>query len=131
MFSKHILIVENNADEAYFIMRAFKAIPSCGAYLCRSVSEAQSYLVSKQFPHPDAVLTEFRLGADSGTELLDWIRNQESTRDLTLYVWTTAISEADKQSLRHFRIKAAIVKPAGLGEMTVSLKAIAEEVCGL
>jgi CheY-like chemotaxis protein len=135
--SKHILIVENNPDDAFLIKRAFNTLPFCTSFLCRSAIEAQSYLARagyyndvENFPPPDAILTSLRLGADTGFELLDWIRRRESTCDLPIYVFSTVISSQDEAMLRPFRVKAIIEKPTEPKELARTLKAIAEELCG-
>ena len=135
--AKHILIVENNPDDAFLIKRAFRTLPFCTSFLCRSAIEAQSYLARaglyndiENYPSPDAILTGLRLGADTGFELLDWIRRRESTCDLPVYVFASQISPQDEAILRPFRVKGIIEKPTEPKELERTLKAIAEELCG-
>ena len=137
MSDKHILIVENNPDDAFLIQRAFKTLPLCTSFLCRSASEAQAYLERagiysdvQSYPDPDAILTEIRLGGESAFDLLDWIRRRDATSDLTIYIFAGAISPKDERTLRPFRVKAIFEKPVGLEEMEKCLKAIAEGICG-
>jgi CheY-like chemotaxis protein len=135
--NKQILVVESNADDAFLLERALKALPECTSFLCGSLSEARAYLTrgglyrdAERYPMPDAIITELRLGVDSGFELLAWMQGVEELRAIPVYVLASVISAQDGAALKGLGIKRIIVKPTGNDELKRVLGEIAEEVCG-
>ena len=136
MGNKHILVIETDPDDAYLLSRALKTLLSCTYFLCRSLSEAKAYLSragifadTKEYPVPDAVITELRLGAESVYQLLRWMRGNEPFHPLPLYILTSAISPADRENMKTLGIKRVVEKPSGLTEMKRVLSELATVVC--
>ena len=137
MGNKHILVVESDPDDAFLLSRALKAMPFCTSFLCRGLAEARAYLSqsgifkdTENYPVPSGVITELRLGTDSGYELLNWIRESQSLRGMPLFVLAGAISPTDKETLKSLGIKRVVEKPIDPSEMRRVLREMAEEVCG-
>ena len=135
--SKHILVVESNPDDAYFICRALKSLPFCTSFLCRSLAEARAYLSrsgiyddSENYPPPDALITELRLGIDSGYELLTWLKEHKNTATLPVFILAGTISPQDRALLNALGIKRIVEKPNGGVELKRVLEEMAQEVCG-
>ena len=133
---KHILVVESNEDDAYMVRRALGDLPFCTSFLCRSLGEARAYLSGEgiykdreNYPPADAVITELRLGPDSGYELLIWIRETKALRELPLYVLAGVVSPLEEANLRGLRVRRVIAKPAGLAELKRVVRELADEVC--
>lgn len=133
---KHILFVESNEDDALLLRRAIREIPHCTSFLCRSVAEARAYLSRTgiyseelKYPAPDALITEIRLGVDSGYELLIWIRENKKLRDLPLYVLAGEYSPVDESNLASLRVRRFIRKPRDPAELKITLESLVDEVC--
>ena len=134
---KHILVVENNEDDAFLLRRTLRDLPFCTSFLCRSLSEARAYLSrtgiykdTENYPAPDAVITELRLGTDSGYELLIWMRENKNLRSIPVYVLAGAISPHDRATLTGMGIRRVVEKPNGNEELKRLLTDLAREVCG-
>src|SRR5262245_51006627 len=86
MSARKFLIVENDANDAFLIARALGRSPRCGAPLvCRNPSEARAYLRGagmyadrSVYPMADVIITDLRMENESGLELVEWVRKQES-----------------------------------------------------
>ena len=115
MASKHILVVESNPDDAFLICRALKALPFCTSFLCRSLAEARAYLSqsgiykdAENYSAPDALITELRLGADSGYELLTWLKQSRNFATIPVFILAGIISPQDRAALNSFGIKRIV-----------------------
>jgi hypothetical protein len=53
---------------------------------------------------PDAVITELRLGQNSGYELLIWMRESKNLPPITVYVLAGIISSKDRGTLAGMEI---------------------------
>ena len=134
---KHILFVESNEDDAFLLRRAIRESPHCTSFLCRSMAEARAYLSrtgiyndEQKYPAPHAVITELRLGVDSGYELLIWIRENKKLGDLPLYVLAGEFSAVDESNLASLKVRRFIRKPSDSTELKITLQSLVDEVCG-
>ena len=134
---KHILVVESDPADAALLRRAFLELPFCTAFLCRSLAEARAYLSRigiyrdvENYPDPDAIITELKLGEDSGYELLIWIREKHTLRQVPVYVFGKALTASEKSLLSAVRLNGVFEKPEDPGKMAAIVKTIAEEICG-
>src|SRR6187200_2553202 len=74
--SHHFLLVENDAEEAAILEKAFQAIPDCGTVsIARNASEAKAYLKGagvysdrQKFRFPSTILSSYRVDGDSGVD---------------------------------------------------------------
>ena len=130
-------MVESNPDDAFLICRALKALPFCTSYLCRSLAEARAYLSqsgifkdSENYPPPAALITELRLGVDSGYELLTWLKQSKNLATIPVFILAGIISPQDRAALNSFGIKRIVEKPNGAIELKRVLADMAQEVCG-
>ena len=137
MSAKHILVVECNAEEATSIRKALKGLPFCTSFLCRSLGEARAYLAGagiykdrENYPTPDAIVTEFRLGGDSAYELIVWIRGHASSARIPIYVLARELSANDEKMLSMLNLKAIIRKESDSGAFAEQLRRLADQVCG-
>src|SRR5688500_5228761 len=79
------LVVENDPNDAFLITRALMKSEACGAStVCRNPSEAKDYLRGagmysnrEAYPQPNVILTDLRMGNETGLELVEWVRKQE------------------------------------------------------
>lgn len=131
------LIVENDPTDAFLIHRALTTAKCGASFVCRNPSEAKSYLRGagmysdrKKFPFPDVVLTDLRMGAESGIELVAWIRNQEPPiRDLKVIIMTGSASELQWDAAMKVGAQQVHRKPTRLEDLGNLMTNIAKEFC--
>jgi CheY-like chemotaxis protein len=82
---RHILLVEDDANDAFFIARALKDLGFIGKlHHVTTTQAARDYLSAdakiqdrKDLPSPEIVISDSALpGRTSGIELLEWLRTQ-------------------------------------------------------
>jgi CheY-like chemotaxis protein len=132
------LIVENDPNDAFLIARALTSIPFCrGATVCRNPSEAKAYLLGAgmyanrtAYPMPSVVITDLRMGDESGIELVEWMRDQENPiRDLAVVILSGSASPSQMDAASKVGAQRVLSKPGKLEELRLVLQAIANEYC--
>ena len=133
---KHFLILEGNEDDAFLIRRAFRALPFCSCYVCRNSGEAKSYLLGagmyadrSNFPRADAVITELRLGLESGESFIEWVRTEPELKTLPVVVLAGVISEQDVEALARLNVNKVLVKPSDTIALKETFALLAKELC--
>ena len=104
--------------------------------MCRNPSEAKSYLRGagmyadrKRFPFPHVLLTDLRMGAESGIELVAWIRAQEPPiKDLKVIILTGSASELQWDAAMKVA-QQVHRKPTRLEDLEQLMSNIATEFC--
>src|SRR5580704_11432398 len=95
---KVVLLVEDNADDIFFIQRACKsiAIPHIlkvvtdGRVALDYLSGTGVYHDRKLFPLPDLVILDLKLPRHTGHQVLEWVRGQTQFKYLPPVVILTA-----------------------------------------
>lgn len=115
-----ILLVEDDADDQYFISRAFQET-GLEARL-EAVSDGQSAIeFLGRFPAPkpappgsppDMVLLDLNLPRKSGLDVLKWIRGNSAFDRLVVIVLTSSTSEDDMREAYARGANAYVIKPA-------------------
>ncbi len=124
-----ILLVEDDANDQYFISRAFRqtALP---AHL-DTVSDGQSaidFLNGKpkggkdgknglEHVNPGIVLLDLNLPHKSGLEVLKWIRQESSCKTLIVIILTSSTSEQDMHQAYTSGANAYVIKPSDPSEL--------------
>lgn len=133
---KHFLVLESNEDDAFLIRRAFRALPFCSCYICRNSSEAKSYLLGagmyadrSNFPRADAVITELRLGLESGENFIEWVRTEPGSKTLPVIVLAGGISTHEAEALARLNVDKVLVKPSDTSALKQTLASLAKELC--
>ena len=77
------LLVEDSADDSFFIDRAMKNVPDVQLCIVKDGQEAidylegrQSYADRKKFPLPDIILLDLKMPRVDGFQFLKWRREQ-------------------------------------------------------
>ena len=134
----HFLLVENDAQEAAILARAFEAIPDCGTVaVARNVSEAKAYLKGaglyadrRKYKLPSTILSSLRVDGDSGVDLLIWVKEQARLKRIPFVLLTP--HSASTEELKPARTAAGVKvakKPASPEELRGMLENLAEEIC--
>ena len=115
-----ILLVEDDADDVYFVSRAIR---SSGLEVAlQVVNDGQAAVdflttVALQGPitagfQPCLVLLDLNLPRKSGMEVLRWIRNDPNWRLLIVIVLTSSTSDADLSNAYSLGANSYLIKPS-------------------
>lgn len=105
--------------------------------ICRNPSEAKSllkgagmYANREMYPLPDLIITDMRMGDESGMELVEWVRQQESPlREVPIVILSGSCTPLQFEAAQTVGANAVHRKPTRLEELQGLLNAIAEEFC--
>jgi CheY-like chemotaxis protein len=132
------LIVENDPNDAFLIHRALQKTGHCStSYVCRNPSEAKDFLRGfgmysdrSKYPLPDLILTDLRMEAESGIELVEWIRRQNASFSATpIIILTGSASALQFDAAQKVGAQAVHRKPSRLEDLQRLLTNIAAEFC--
>lgn len=112
------LLVEDNADDAFFMERAFRrAGLSNTLKLVTNGDQAIDYLDGKggftdrdQSPFPDLVFLDLKLPGRDGFDVLRWLRKEKQS-DVPVAVLTSSPEEVDRRRARELGAEAYLIKP--------------------
>ena len=115
-----ILLVEDDADDVYFIQRALreKAVSTPvhvvhdGQSAIDFLSQASEQVVVDDAPGLGLVLLDLNLPIKSGLEVLKWIRRESRWKTIVVVVLTSSTSEDDLHDAYALGANAYVIKPA-------------------
>ena len=119
-YNQHVLIVEDDANDAYFIQRAFQhsgviRVP----HICKNGNDAIRYLEGKgeyadrrQFPFPNVLITDLKMPLGSGFELLEWIRDHPDLRVIPTVIVSSSSMPHDVKYAYCLGANAYLTKPS-------------------
>ena len=134
----HFLVIENDADEAFFIQRAFHKVkrPST-VVVCRNLSEAKAYLKGAgmyadrwRYPLPTVILSDLHLAIETGFDFLEWIGAEEGLNTLPVIILTGSSAPTEIERATRMGATKVLQKPlesASLGKM---IDQLAQTLCG-
>jgi len=129
-----ILLVEDDADDALLIQRAFRKAKIVnpiqavvdGDESVAYLSGAAPYGDRRQFPLPVLILLDLKLPRRSGFEVLEWLRSQPGLKRTPVVVLTSSKETVDVNHAYELGANSYLLKPVtfeALQEMmrTISL----------
>jgi len=119
MENQLILLVEDTADDVFFLRRALKKAQINNPFqVVVHGQEAIDYLAGNgkysdriKFPLPGVVLLDLKLPLVDGFEVLAWIRTQPLLSALPVAILTSSSEKRDRQRALELGAKAYLVKP--------------------
>jgi CheY-like chemotaxis protein len=134
----HFLIVEDDQDDLFFLKRALKKLRTDHTLeFCESVSEAKAYITGEgkfsdreTYPLPSVLLTDLRLGQESGLDLLEWCRKRPELRTTPLILLTGSASPKDLSEARNRGASQTILKPLDAQALAQAVKQLAASLPG-
>lgn len=122
---RQVLLVEDNADHAELIRRAFAELePKVALAVARHGEEALDYLHRRgeyrdpsRSPRPHLILLDLRLPRMDGLEVLGEIKASAALRSTPVVVLTTSNSEHDVARAYAQHANSYLVKPAEFSEI--------------
>jgi CheY-like chemotaxis protein len=129
--NRAILLVEDNEDDVFLMKQALKSA-DVKNQLCtvEDGQEAKNYLSGdgaftdrQKYPMPAVVFLDLKLPMLSGHEVLQWIREQESLKDLVVIVLTSSNQPVDLSKSYQLGANSYLVKPPTAAQLTDLAKA--------
>src|SRR5207253_5692363 len=91
---------------------------------------AGMYSDRKRYPLPEVVITDLRMGTESGIELVEWIREQEPPiKEIPVIILTGSASELQFDAAEKVGAQRVYRKPTKLEDLQQLLSSIAAEFC--
>lgn len=114
-----LLLVEDNADDVFFMKRAMATAGISHALETAADGQAAiDYLMGKaefadrqRFPLPFLMFLDLKLPHKSGLEVLEWVRSQPQLRTLIVLVLTSSREESDVTKAYTLGANSFLVKP--------------------
>ncbi len=131
--SLNILLVEDNQDDAtLFRMAVSKADVPIKLLIVLDGEKAIAYLKGEGdygdravYPIPDLVLLDLNMPRKNGFEVLEWIRQHPTYKQLIVHVLTASTREMDVRHAYELRANSYVVKPSRVNELTAFIQALA------
>jgi CheY-like chemotaxis protein len=135
-----ILVVEDDAEDVFFMLRAFeKAGVKPPVRVAKDGLEAIEYLAGSgpfqdrgRFPLPCLVVLDLKLPKKNGLEVLQWLRRRENLREMPVVMVSGAGQASEKDQVRREGVDLFLVKPITfdeLVELAAAIRVEAEEHC--
>ena len=114
-----LLLIEDNPDDVFIMRRALqKAGIDLPLHVACDGKEALDYLEGKgvydqrdQYPLPALVFLDLKLPYLSGFDVLEWIREHPSLRELEVIVLSSSSEDRDENRAHQLGVSAYMVKP--------------------
>jgi CheY-like chemotaxis protein len=131
----HILVIEDNAEDAFLILQAFTAIDNCQAFVCRNVGEARAYLDGsgmfanrRKYPRPDAIISDLALIGESGLEFIRWLQSDSRFQNIPTVILSGAVSQKDIAAAQELGVLRVLQKPHDLRILERAFSQLVEEL---
>jgi CheY-like chemotaxis protein len=131
-----VLYAEDEDNDAFLMQRAF--IKACvsnplqivvdGAAAIRYLTGTGEFTNRTKFPLPCLLLLDLNLPRQSGLEVLKWVREQESFRELPAVILTSSSQDRDIGSAYALGANGYLVKPASSEKLIEIVKDL-RDVC--
>jgi CheY-like chemotaxis protein len=135
---KHFLVIEDNADDAFLIRRAFRETDTCRAFISRTLTEAKArlqragmYNDQEKFPSPDAVICDMHLGMNSALDFLRWINASDEFRLLPVFILTGTASSSECGEAKDLGALEVLRKPGKYEDLRGMVEVLAAKLCAM
>ena len=136
-----ILIVEDDAGDAYFLEKAFeRVLANCGLHRVNDGEEAQAYLSGagkfadrKVYPLPSVILLDLKMPRMDGFEFLAWLRCQPELKIIPTVVYSSSENPADVRKAYEMGANSFLHKRISMNAVQETMRSFARywlEDCG-
>ena len=122
--SQLILIMEDNADDAWLLQRALRRLGLTTLHIVRDGQEGVAYLAGEgpyanrdRYPLPGFIITDLKMPRLNGLEVLVWLRKHEKLRLIPTLVLSSSRAERDVASAYGFGANSYLVKPSSFADL--------------
>lgn len=120
-----VLLVEDNPNDVFLVQRAFrKANIAAPLHVVTDGDAAVQYLAGEeeyhdrtQHPLPILILLDLKLPRRSGSEVLDWLKQQPVLKRIPVVVLTASNESIDVNQIYDLGVNAYMVKPVMFDEL--------------
>ncbi len=127
-----ILLVEDDETDIETVQRAFKKISVTNPlFVTKNGKEALEFLRHKgnyskpeDSPRPGVILLDLNMPIMGGKEFLRTMREDDSLKNIPVFVLTTSSEEEDVMSSYNLFVACYIVKPVRFGNFVEALQAL-------
>lgn len=128
-----VLLVEDDADDVFFLRRAFEKagvggleqVVSDGQEAIAYLSAAGPYADRTSYPPPSHMILDLKLPKVSGLEVLEWLRTRGPRRDLPVAILSSSGEKVDRDRATALGVDGYFVKPSGQGELVTIVRSLA------
>jgi CheY-like chemotaxis protein len=121
----HILAAEDDADDRFFMEKAFKLVHGPVSLTIVEDGEAvEQYLLRRgpfahvlDAPFPGLVMLDIKMPKRTGLEVLEWIRGTEALRRIPVMIVSGSYLQKDIDKAFDLGANAYLVKPVTLPKM--------------
>jgi CheY-like chemotaxis protein len=120
-----ILLVEDNEDDAFLMVRALKSagvelplrIVADGREALNYLSGVEQYAERSAHPMPGLVFLDIKLPQVSGLEVLRWLRGLPELRRIVVIILTSSNHPGDVREAYELGANSYVVKPASYQQL--------------
>jgi CheY-like chemotaxis protein len=128
----NILLVDDNDDDAFFVEKSFKTVGSSAhIFRCIDGRETQKYLLAEApfssrdfYPMPDLILLDLKIPHLSGLDVLRWIREHPTLRNLVVVILSSSSQQRDVDDAYALQANCFLTKPSSLNDTVEMVRAI-------
>jgi len=130
--TRNVLLVEDDENDIFLFKRAMKLagwtdplqVVHDGKQAIDYLSGSEQFSRRDEFPMPVLVLLDLKLPYVNGLEVLKWIRDHPSFKQLAVVMVTSSREEVDVERACRLGANAYVVKPGAAEELVDLVKAI-------
>jgi two-component system response regulator len=127
-----ILLVEDSSDEEMLVMRAIRqsSLP-CQILVAHTTEEALAFLCAKdafqgrESENPDVIVTDLKVSAMGGADLVSAIRTEPTTRLIPIVVFSGSANTVEIDDLYRRGANSFLEKPMDIDEFATTITRIA------
>ena len=132
-----ILLVEDDENDAFFVSRALKDLGFDGKLEHVTDTDlARSYIAGEgefgdreKYPTPDIVVSDSALsGRGSGIDLLEWIRNEPSSKDIPFVILSGEVRAEARTRAENAGVQLILQKGSNFRDTARALRAALQQM---
>jgi len=136
-----ILIVEDDATDAFFLEKAFERIlANCAVHRVSDGEEARNYLQGadkyadrRTYPLPSVILLDLRMPRMNGFEFLAWLRNDPNLKIIPTVIYSSSDNPSDVKKAYEMGANSFLHKRLSMNAVQETMRSFARywlEDCG-
>jgi CheY-like chemotaxis protein len=122
---RHILLIEDNPDDIYFLAETFESLlPDVALKVAKHGDEAIAYLSGRglyanrrEYPIPSEVILDLGVPHQPGLEVLEWVRSHPTLGRLPVIVLSGSQRRADFERVSNLGIDGFFWKPVDFRQL--------------
>jgi len=129
-----VLYAEDEADDVFFLERAFKiaglpdmlTVVSDGEQAIEYLAGEGAFTDRALHPLPNLVLLDINMPKQSGLDVLAWLRSQPRFKSLPVVIFTSSSRPEDMEKARQLGADDYLLKPSNPGQLVELVRSLQE-----